>query len=94
MKPKIKELIKTCEVFPSQWQGTFEDGRMFYIRYRWGNLNVYVSKEPTTEVFDAVNGDNILSLDNHGEQFDGYMENETMLNLIKNIIDYEQRTNG
>jgi len=63
-------------------------------RYRWGNFNVYVSKEPTTEVFDAVNGDNILSIDNHGEQFDGYMENETMLNLIKNIIDYEQRTNG
>jgi hypothetical protein len=85
MKPKIKELIKTCEVSPSQWQGTFEDGRMFYIRYRWGNFNVYVSKEPTTEV---------LSLYNHGEQFDGYMENETMLNLIKDIIDYEQRTNG
>jgi len=89
MKPKIKEYKKTCNMFPSQWEGTFEDGRMFYIRYRWGNFNVYVSKEPTTNVFDAVSGENILTIDNHGEQFDGYMDNETMFNLIKDMIDYE-----
>jgi hypothetical protein len=94
MKPKIKELIKTLTVSPSQWEGTLDDGRMFYIRYRWGNFNVYVSKEPTTDVFDAVDGENILSIENHGEQFDGYMEDEIMLNLIKDIFDYEQTRNG
>lgn len=35
---EVRTLKKTCAACPSQWEGTMEDGRSFYARYRWGRL--------------------------------------------------------
>ena len=33
MRPVTLEMI--CGAYPSQWEGKFDDGKMFYIRYRY-----------------------------------------------------------
>lgn len=35
----ITELVQTCGACPSQWEGTLDDGRVVYIRYRFGRLS-------------------------------------------------------
>ncbi len=56
---KVDSIVQTCPACPSQWEGTLDDGRMIYIRYRWGRLSVRVSPEPTNDIGDAVRGDEI-----------------------------------
>ena len=79
---KVVSLVKTCEFFPAQWEGHLEDGRMFYIRYRWGNFNVYLSKEASDKVLDSIQGDLIISLDEYGDPFDGEMDDDEMKSLV------------
>jgi hypothetical protein len=31
---RLTRLVKTCEAFPAQWEGMFEDGSRFYARWR------------------------------------------------------------
>ncbi|MCA1480782.1 hypothetical protein, partial [Bradyrhizobium sp. NBAIM08] len=35
---QIVRLEQTCGACPSQWEGVTDDGRVVYIRYRWGAL--------------------------------------------------------
>jgi hypothetical protein len=35
---RLKTLRVTCSACPTQWEGTTEDGKHFYARYRWGRL--------------------------------------------------------
>jgi hypothetical protein len=79
---KVVSLVKTCEACPSQWEAHLEDGRMLYIRYRWGNFNVYLSKSPSDKVLDALQGDNIISIEDYGEPLGGYIDDETMKSLL------------
>lgn len=72
-KIKISEIVQTCEACPSQWEGTLEDGRAIYIRYRWGGLSVRLSETPTDEIMDAVKGEEIFGED-IGEPLDGTIE--------------------
>ncbi len=41
-RPKIVELVCTCEFFPWQWEGRLKDGRPIYIRQRSGPLTVNI----------------------------------------------------
>ena len=86
LKYKVKKLIKTCEGYPSQWEVELEDGRMIYIRYRWGVLDVRISEHSTNDINDAVRGKSIYK-ECVGGIFDGVMEDEKMLLFLKNIID-------
>ena len=91
---KILNLTKTCWMCPSQWEGTLEDGKMVYIRYRWGHLTITTSKEPSNDIQDAVDGEMLLELQ-VGDDFCGNMENEDMLSYLKDIgIEYEGEING
>lgn len=44
--PVVTSLKKTCTACPSQWDGTLDDGRVLYARYRWG----YVDGDPRDAV--------------------------------------------
>jgi hypothetical protein len=57
----IRNKIQTCKAFPSQWEGVLNDGRRFYIRYRFGCLSVRVSEGIDGHVSDAVNGKEVYS---------------------------------
>lgn len=47
---RLRTLYMTCGACPSQWEGTAEDGRAIYVRYRHGYLSAGVG--PTMD--DAV----------------------------------------
>lgn len=79
---KVKELTKTCGGYPSQWEGKLKDGRMIYIRYRWGCLEVSISENPTNDVSDAVEGKSIFQK-YIGGNYDGVMEDSKLLSILK-----------
>ena len=87
MKPKIKKLTQTCGACPSQWEASTDDGRMIYIRYRWGGLSVSISKEITDDIYDAIDGDNLF-YENLGDGLDGYLTEEEMKEATKEVIDW------
>lgn len=66
---KVVELRQTCFGCPSQWEGSTEDGRYVYIRYRWGNLSCEVGN---LEVYSEQIGDNM----------DGIIEESQMITNI------------
>jgi len=84
MKYKIKELTKTCSGYPLQYEGKLEDGRVIYIRYRWGCLDVRVSKNTTDNILDAVKGESIYKK-YIGGSYDGDMENDELISMLKDI---------
>lgn len=73
---KVIELSKTCAKSLTQWEGKLEDGRMVYIRYWKGYLEVRVSKGPTDKIDFAVLGDEVF-----GKQL--YLDNADTLELEK-----------
>ena len=88
----IKELRKTCPACPSQWEGKLDNGKMIYIRYRWSCLSVSVSEKPTNDIMDAVNGRTIYEKyigDELG--FDGYLEDDEMFFVLKDILKKENK---
>lgn len=87
MKYKVKELVKTCEGFPSQWEIKLKDGKMIYIRYRWGTLDVRISEHSTNDIDDAVGGKSIYRKYTGGD-YDGVMEDSQMISLLKDIIEF------
>ena len=86
-RPKVVESLMTCEACPSQWELKFADGRMGYIRYRWGWLSVRVSEKPTSDVYDAVGGSEIFG-EECGDYFDGLMGDAEMRNRTANVFDW------
>lgn len=74
---KLLTLKMTCDICPSQWEGTLEDGRMLYVRYRWGGIVIQVSPEPTTDIVDAVDGITLVDED-WGDSYSGKMTLEEL----------------
>ena len=87
MRLKVVKLEKTCRACPAQWEGKLEDGRMIYIRYRWGRLSIRVSKGAKSDIREAIRGEEILGIE-HGDDLDGTMDFQTLVNLSAGIINY------
>ena len=79
---KVKALKKTTGDCPVQFEGTLEDGRMVYARYRDGLMSVSISAEATKNIYDAVRGKSLF-YERVGEQFDGYMEDSVFFGYLK-----------
>jgi len=65
-------ITETCSACPSQWEVKLDDGRMLYVRYRFGRLTVDASAAPTDDIEDALRGEEIFSL-SIGDAYDGEM---------------------
>jgi len=50
----IVALTQTCGMCPSQWEGTTDDGKAVYIRYRHGELSVGVGKDQREAVASSM----------------------------------------
>lgn len=74
----VKTLTKTCEACPAQWEGTLEDGRVIYIRYRWGSLGFGVGDD----LGDAI--DACQYVEEPGHEFDGELSTAAMALYISN----------
>jgi hypothetical protein len=84
---KVRRIVQTCFACPSQWEGHLDDGRMIYVRYRWGWLTVSVSDEPTTDVFDAVDGTEIHEAQ-MGHEYDGDLTTAEMMQATLAVVDW------
>lgn len=96
MKPyKIKASVRTCVACPSQWEGITECGKGFYIRYRWGYLEVTMTDHQIPEslndnnddlgLYVLRNGSEVLGID-HGDSWKGEMSDDEMLDLVKSVL--------
>lgn len=92
-KPKVIKLEKTCDACPSQWELTLEDGRMVYVRFRWGNFTANISPSPTTQISDAVSGESLLSLENFSDSLDGYLEESKMIEILSEKLNFSIKGN-
>jgi len=82
----IKYIRRTCDSCPSQWEVKLMDGRMVYVRYRWGILSIRVSPKKTDNIMDAVDGKEILG-EKLGAGFDGYLDDDTMKQYLKTALE-------
>lgn len=80
---KVTNLIQTCVACPAQWEGHIEDGRMFYCRYRWGNLSITISEKPTTDVMEAM--DEELYYETLGGHFAGEISEDDLIEKMEGI---------
>ncbi len=79
---KVVSIIQTCGGCPSQWEGKLDDGRMIYIRYRYGGLAINISALPTDDVGEAVIGDYLFKKQ-VGENLDGYITLPEVISIIE-----------
>lgn len=72
-EPKMVALTETCVACPSQWEGTLEDGRAVYARYRHGKLSVGVGDDIDQAVLNG-RSDEALFAYSVGDGLDGFMD--------------------
>ena len=87
--PKVRTLALTCRAAPSQWEGQLDDGRMFYVRVRRGELEVRLSIDPSTNVMDAVRATPSLELD-LSDPWASFMDEETMRAVTASVLDFSE----
>lgn len=78
----VDELIQTCEASPSQWQGKTRDGRVIYVRYRWGWLQVGIGQTTKQAVEDFTVRMKV------GGEYDGYMDFVTLATLTRGRVSW------
>lgn len=87
----LTELRQTCDACPSQWEGTTDDGRPVYIRFRHGWLSVRLGLKGG-DIDSAVRGEEILYMEHGGigEYYDfagdGVMTTEGMAGLVRDVL--------
>jgi len=79
---EIKYIKRTCECCPSQWEVKLANGKMVYVRYRWGKLSIRISNGETDDIWKAVAGEVIFEK-KIGTEFDGYLNDSVMKQYLK-----------
>lgn len=75
---RLRTLRITCSACPTQWEGSTEDGKQFYARYRWGRLTWGFGNDIDAAV-DA-------SLDNMGIDLSSDLDGElSTREMLKNV---------
>lgn len=84
-KITVKQVEQTCTFCPSQWEGTTDDGRRIYARYRDGFLTVQVSPQGKKGIGAALESpciyDGLVGPRLHGE-----MDYETLVQFTKYLV--------
>lgn len=83
----IKDVIKTCDACPSQWEAKTEDGRPVYIRYRCGHLTVRVGRSQDESVPYIISHYEPVFFGQIGGNFDGYLTDLEMRDLVNLITE-------
>lgn len=82
MKYKVKSIANLGTVCPTQWQGLLKGNIPFFVRYRFGNLTVYVSRQEVSPRFKGCFSFDLANLvfnEQVGDDMDGCMN----LNQLK-----------
>jgi hypothetical protein len=84
---KLVALTKTCIACPSQWEGTLEDGRTIYVRYRYGDLSVGVGDDINEAVRNGMS-DQALYVDDIGDRLDGFMDLQELKVHLHGLLEF------
>lgn len=84
---RVVALKKTSLACPSQWEGTLEDGRAIYVRFRWGELSVGVGNHVDGAVRNATSDDAFYA-DPVSGGLDGYMDFEELKAHLHGLLDF------
>ena len=91
MRVTIKSIERTCIACPSQWEAETDDGRVVYIRYRFGKLTVGIG----ATLSDAVGAGwshpkrgELLLVHNDGSELGGDMDFDEMRDLTSDVLDF------
>lgn len=79
---KIKRIVCTCHASPSLWEAYTEEDEAVYIRYRWGLLEIRVSK-PGETIADAIYNGKVVFSKQIGDKLDGMIEKEDVLEILE-----------
>ena len=85
--PKVVALRKTCLACPSQWEGTLEDGRVVYARYRHGALSVGVGDDIDEAIRNGMS-DHALYADYVGDGLDGFMDFDELKTNLHGLLEF------
>ena len=85
--PKVVALEKTCFACPAQWEGTLEDGRTIYARYRGGALSVGIGDDLDKAVENGWT-DQALYADCVGDALDGFMDVEELRTHLYGLLEF------
>ena len=83
---KVTTLAQTCQWVPSQWEGSTEDGRPIYARYRHGCLSIRLGRRGKT-IEDAVRGKELL-IRMLGHPLDGVMTYAELKRHTRGLIEW------
>jgi len=85
--PAVLKLKKTCLSCPSQWEGTLDDGRAVYARFRHGNLSVGIG-ETVKKAADNARSDQALYEGDLGDRYDGFMDFEELKDHLRGRLEF------
>lgn len=82
--PELAALLRgatvtmTCVACPAQWEGTLEDGRCVYVRYRGGWLSVGIGATS----YEAIDDDDTFGTQ-IGDHYDGTIDWTGVLKAVE-----------
>lgn len=82
----VNSVTRTCSTCPSQWEGTTDDGREIYVRFRWGTLWIACGEDAMKEYGNG----NFVFCDQIGDGFDGKMSFDELKKLTSNLIQWPE----
>lgn len=82
--PVVTSLRRTSIACPSQWEGTLDDGRVLYARFRHGDLSVGLG-EGIEEAVTNRGPDKALLREDVG---DGFMTFEELRTYLYGLVDF------
>lgn len=87
--PVVMALKQTCPACPAQWEGTLEDGRSLYARYRGGGLSVGVGEDIGAAVKNG-RAEETLFFEHVGDGFDGSMTFEELKGHLQGLLEFPE----
>ncbi len=88
---KVKMLMRTCEAFPSQWEGRMFSGEHIYIRFRTATLRVTIAASELGAVsIDPGPGHKHFLKHLTGNPWLGEMSTEHMQLLTAEFLDFSE----
>lgn len=82
---ELATLTRTCLACPSQWEGTLDDGRAIYVRYRHGALSVGIGEDIDDAVRNGMSDQAFYAAD-IGDGLDGFMDAEELKTRLDGLL--------
>lgn len=84
----VTEITKTCNGCPAQWEGTTQDGKYVYARYRWGFLRVSVFSDSSMDGYEEE-----IYAEAIGRPFDGEMNYGQLQAYTVGVVEWPEVEN-